>query len=206
MIPYHKTYYERNREKCIATVVACREKRIVSESEAEKKLRRNRERENHKRWKLLNPERYKQKVRESRIRNAEKRQAYNKLYEQRNKTRRAAKLIEWRKANPEKVAAQRSRRKKDLVKHLDYENKRRARKLATTSENCSAKMLRLKYEKFCRWCCEKLTQANFTVDHIVALSRGGEHKPDNLAACCRKCNASKNNKLLSEWLPTVEMA
>lgn len=206
MIPYHRTYYERNRDKCIATVVACREKRIATESEEDKKLRRQRERENHKRWKLLNPEKYKQQVKKSRIKNRDKIRIKNKEYEQRNKTKRALQLIAWRKANPEKVAAQRRRRKKDLVKHLDYENKRRARKLATTSENCSAKMLLLKCEKFCRWCCGKLTQANFTIDHIVALSKGGEHKPDNLAACCHKCNVSKNNKPLSEWLPTVEMA
>jgi hypothetical protein len=37
-------------------------------------------------------------------------------------------------------------------------------------------------------------------DHIVPVSRGGQHEDDNLTTACRPCNASKGAKLLSEWL------
>lgn len=37
------------------------------------------------------------------------------------------------------------------------------------------------------------------IDHVVPLSRGGKHEDANLAPACRRCNASKGNKLLSEW-------
>lgn len=42
------------------------------------------------------------------------------------------------------------------------------------------------------------------LDHIVPLSRGGEHSAHNLIASCAKCNLSKSNKILGEeWTPPV---
>ena len=40
---------------------------------------------------------------------------------------------------------------------------------------------------------------NITVDHVVPLSRGGQHEIENLAAACYPCNSSKCDRLLSEW-------
>jgi 5-methylcytosine-specific restriction endonuclease McrA len=36
-------------------------------------------------------------------------------------------------------------------------------------------------------------------DHVVPLSRNGTNEESNLVACCRPCNSSKRDKLLSEW-------
>lgn len=33
-----------------------------------------------------------------------------------------------------------------------------------------------------------------TVDHVVALSRGGCHEPSNIVPACRSCNSTKNNR------------
>jgi len=38
-----------------------------------------------------------------------------------------------------------------------------------------------------------------TIDHVVPLSRGGNHSIGNLMTLCGPCNASKGNKFLSEW-------
>lgn len=38
-------------------------------------------------------------------------------------------------------------------------------------------------------------------DHIIPVSRGGDHTDSNLAAACFACNRSKRAKLLSEWRP-----
>lgn len=38
-----------------------------------------------------------------------------------------------------------------------------------------------------------------TIDHIVPLVRGGTNFENNLIPCCRACNSSKANKLISEW-------
>ena len=38
-------------------------------------------------------------------------------------------------------------------------------------------------------------------DHVVPVSRGGQHCSANLVPACRKCNRSKFNKFLREWRP-----
>ena len=45
--------------------------------------------------------------------------------------------------------------------------------------------------------CAICGQANLqlTRDHIVALSRGGEHVAENIQAVCRSCNSRKGNRL-----------
>ena len=36
------------------------------------------------------------------------------------------------------------------------------------------------------------------LDHVIPRSRGGEHVWENVVASCRRCNAKKENRLLSE--------
>ena len=37
-----------------------------------------------------------------------------------------------------------------------------------------------------------------TIDHVLPRSRGGKHVWENVVGACRKCNAEKSNKLMSE--------
>jgi 5-methylcytosine-specific restriction endonuclease McrA len=39
-----------------------------------------------------------------------------------------------------------------------------------------------------------------TLEHLVALSKGGSHTWDNVALACWQCNVRKNAKSLDEWL------
>ncbi|MGH9292358.1 MAG: HNH endonuclease [Acidimicrobiales bacterium] len=36
------------------------------------------------------------------------------------------------------------------------------------------------------------------IDHVVPRSRGGTHSWENVVACCRRCNARKEDRLLDE--------
>ena len=48
--------------------------------------------------------------------------------------------------------------------------------------------------------CKKTTPARqLTMDHIVALSRGGKSRKSNLVPCCKSCNNQKKNLLPFEW-------
>lgn len=38
-----------------------------------------------------------------------------------------------------------------------------------------------------------------TMDHVIPLSRGGEHSASNLVPACKPCNFSKHNKTPEEW-------
>ena len=51
----------------------------------------------------------------------------------------------------------------------------------------------------CTYCGKK--GKRLECDHIVPVSRGGDHVDDNLTTSCFDCNRSKNDKLISEWRP-----
>ena len=43
----------------------------------------------------------------------------------------------------------------------------------------------------CAYCGCPLGMETATIDHVIALSRGGANDRDNLVAACRKCNEDK---------------
>lgn len=56
----------------------------------------------------------------------------------------------------------------------------------------------------CRYCGKELSTKEYTVDHIVPLSRAEElgidaYKFSNLALACRPCNKLKDNMTLEEF-------
>jgi 5-methylcytosine-specific restriction endonuclease McrA len=54
------------------------------------------------------------------------------------------------------------------------------------------------------WCGRILSDKEIVLDHVVPLSRGGEHSHRNLRVACRPCNTRKSDWLLSE-LPNLTM-
>lgn len=48
--------------------------------------------------------------------------------------------------------------------------------------------------------CRRDLLDGFDTDHIIPLSRGGSHWPDNRQLLCRPCNSSKGTKTMAEWL------
>jgi hypothetical protein len=56
--------------------------------------------------------------------------------------------------------------------------------------------LRRIYESPCQVCGSR---DRITIDHVVPLSRGGEHREGNLRPLCRKCNTRKSDRFDSEW-------
>ncbi len=60
----------------------------------------------------------------------------------------------------------------------------------------------------CYLCGIKLTRKrdkphSFTVDHKTPLSRGGEDRMSNFAACCLKCNNAKGNLTEAEYRAVI---
>jgi 5-methylcytosine-specific restriction endonuclease McrA len=87
----------------------------------------------------------------------------------------------WKIANPEKVvmskAAYRSRKRNAKTFIVIYKD-----------------LWHLKHDP-CFYCGGKPEQ----IDHIIPLSRGGDHSIGNLLPACKKCNTSKNDKTIMEW-------
>ncbi len=76
-----------------------------------------------------------------------------------------------------------------------YEMNRRARKRNNggthTGEDRLAQFDRQKGK--CYYCSAKLGD-DWQIDHVMPLSLGGSNGPENLVACCKKCNMSKKAK------------
>tara|TARA_R110000782_G_scaffold61405_2_gene126491 strand:- start:218 stop:706 length:489 start_codon:yes stop_codon:yes gene_type:complete len=50
----------------------------------------------------------------------------------------------------------------------------------------------------CQYCNKKFLSCEFTLDHIMPKSRGGENTWNNLVACCKKCNQLKSDRTPQE--------
>ena len=56
-----------------------------------------------------------------------------------------------------------------------------------------------KYEGKCAYCGIKLSNATFTIDHIIAKSKGGRNQISNYNPSCGSCNSSKATFHLEDW-------
>lgn len=50
----------------------------------------------------------------------------------------------------------------------------------------------------CTYC--GTTGGELTVDHVIALVRGGKDSTGNRTAACRRCNGSKGSRVIAEWV------
>lgn len=103
-----------------------------------------------------------------------------------NKEKVAARTATWRAANPHKTRAKSSR----------YRARKRGVPVLTFTAAQWQELID-EYLGRCAYCgCKPdvLTQ-----DHVIPLSRGGNHTKENIVPACVSCNSSKRAKLLSEW-------
>jgi hypothetical protein len=54
----------------------------------------------------------------------------------------------------------------------------------------------------CCYCLKALNQENYTLDHIVPQTDGGDHSYTNLVTACFECNSKKHSQLAEEFLRT----
>lgn len=96
------------------------------------------------------------------------------------KAERAAYIKDYRKKNPEKIkaikAATRARRRGAAI--TDFTEQQWA-------------LMQLMYEHRCAY-CGKSCKGKLTKDHIIALSKGGDHTWSNIVPACRSCNSKKH--------------
>jgi 5-methylcytosine-specific restriction endonuclease McrA len=90
----------------------------------------------------------------------------------------------------------RDRRNRPADVVFRYVNARRARLAGATARPLPKRLVRRLRAAACTYC----GKPGGTVDHVVPLSRGGQHAEGNLVPACRSCNSSKADKLLIEWL------
>lgn len=56
----------------------------------------------------------------------------------------------------------------------------------------------------CAYCDSAMFPADKVTDHMIPLSRGGEHSVRNLVICCRLCNGRKASLSYEEWIERID--
>lgn len=82
----------------------------------------------------------------------------------------------------------------------DRAAKRRSQKLGAFVETVNRKVVFENYHGICYMCSVILDPNEWHLEHIIPLSRGGEHSYENTAASCKPCNQRKSNKILEEMI------
>lgn len=153
--------------------------------------RRAYHREYNRAWRELHREKLRKKAREYKRRLRAANPEKSREYEREWRAANPGYHREWRAANPEKCReALRKWRVANPEKCREHDRRRRALKRATTVE---------KFDEPEKAPCYLCGGPPEHLDHIVPLSRGGTHTPDNVAWACAPCNLSKGSKTLEEY-------
>ena len=158
----------------------------------------NREKRNAqaKQWKAQNRERYLTNLAEWRLTHCEEIKRYSKEYYSANSDVEKEKSRQWRNANPEKLREQGiNYRKNNVIKLLDKNAKRRAVLKGVTVEKIDRGEVYIRDNGICGICKCHVPLHEVTIDHIIPLSKGGEHSKRNIQIAHRSCNSAKGSKL-----------
>lgn len=165
-------------------------------------------------WYHDNPDRAKAARRAWYLRNREKMRKYNLEYRQVNHDEllqfdRSRSKTEERKAQNRKCLAKNPERNRERVRKWEMDNPERA---LINHRHClehrRAKIRQVPFEKIdrklvylidggiCGICGKPLEMSDFTLDHIIPISKGGGHVYPNVHSAHRICNIRRGTKPL----------
>lgn len=116
-------------------------------------------------------------------RNRERKRAVDAAYRKRNRARIDAQIEAWRKANPERF--------KDIQR-----NAKARRRLAEDEQRTGTVRFRDILQRdlgVCGICNAQILDNRIELDHVVPLSLGGAHGPENVQIAHAACNRRKSN-------------
>lgn len=171
-------YIHANRSKSLE------HKRRYRERHAEKLKEKNRL------WRIKNRRLLRERDQRWREENREHLREQNRIWVEQNRARHQENQRRWRRNNPQAS--------------INYATRRRVAIGDTKIGAQEWRKLMLEYEFRCFYCDEKLTVSNRSLDHIIPLTKGGQHHIDNLIPCCRSCNSSKGNRFFS-WMSGLDI-
>jgi 5-methylcytosine-specific restriction endonuclease McrA len=116
---------------------------------------------------------------------------------ERNREKRIAYANAKIKQNPKRHAEYMSISKKRRHLAIAADTRRRnARKKANGIYKITKKELRRLAQTPCFYCGSK---KQLTVDHVIAIARGGTDSIGNLVSACKSCNSQKRDLTIMEW-------
>ncbi len=73
-----------------------------------------------------------------------------------------------------------------------------------TRTNNKSKLYRI-YNKKCFYCNIPLSIKTSTIDHVIAISKGGADTLNNMVLCCAWCNSNKGSLSIKDFLKKLEI-
>lgn len=163
-------------------------KKCASERSKEWRLKnKDKHRQYSKEWQKLNPEKRKKQCRKYTQKHREKLCEKRRERYQRNKDKERENSKKWQLANLQKF-----RHAQNLCKTRRRHQMKKSDDKITFDQWENIKTLAGNRCHYCKKEFKKLT-----MDHVIPLSRGGEHNPSNIVPACQSCNASKSNKIIT---------
>jgi hypothetical protein len=202
----YAAWYARNRQRSIATATEWRKvnrDRWLATRRHAHALNPSKAREDNRKWRAANKEKAlgcqrrwylanrEKLLAAARARYAEcpdKARVQAREWYARNIHRARASSLAWQRINPER-ARERNRR-------------RRARARAGHQTALQPLTFAQRHQRFGLWsnrCAYCGSAGRMTVDHVLALTKGGLDEADNVAPACGRCNCSKHNSLVEGW-------
>lgn len=131
--------------------------------------------------------------------------AYNKEWRKTHKEWLSNYVRKWKQNNPDKKRAlyeyKQQWRKTHPQNEQTTQQRRKANLYKAKINDLTPKQwieLVIKYNSCCAYCGKLLPLNQLTQDHIIPLSRGGNHTKSNIVPACISCNCRKNDLLFSE--------
>lgn len=151
-------------------------------------------------------ERVKAQSKAAREANPEAKRAANKKWREANVERFRKYISAWLKTGPGRALAKRGRERHAVARKLlniKYRSARAGVEGVLTNQDIN---LKFKAQKaLCFYCDCKLNKKNWTIDHVIPISRGGSNWPENIVLACGPCNFSKSHRLFpAEWQPKAK--
>ena len=151
-----------------------------------------------------NPEMMRERNRAHYAKHREARKVRAKAIRARDAVKIRARNREYARLNPEKRRRwQRKWNASNKWRLNEYDSKRRAvEKSARTDRSEVRRFLSWVSNQdwlTCSYCKTFIPGNSVHIDHIIPITRGGDHHPSNFAIACKSCNSSKHDLLLSEW-------
>ena len=163
--------------------------------------------ENKRRWYIKHREEFLEKCAEIYKANPEPAKARVAKWTKENKERADATRAAWHAKHPESRHASSKRWKKNnpnAVKAIKRNRRMREKSVPGGGWNSKEEVQLIEdYGHRCAYCGKKTDKLE--MDHVVPVSKGGNHSIDNIVPACRFCNTSKSNKPLLVWMHQQRM-
>ena len=213
-----RVYLQANKERIKvrgATYYQANKERIKVRNAAYYQVSKDKIKEQGKNYHLANKERIKKRAKAYCRAHKEEIKTRQAVYQQANKEVIKKKAKAYHQAHKDESKARRQTHREELIKYKGayyqnnkgkfnaYGSKRRALKKGATMGDLNRikEIYRIAAEepRVRDYLTGKLIpMGHRQVDHVVPLSKGGQHRPSNLAVTSDECNLSKHNKMPEE--------